>query len=124
MIFQTKYPGFCRHTAPKNIAQLKIKFGDRKIIGKCGYESVCNKSYGALRTFMQNNPFFWYTLTVHLHRDNFRVSIGLILVFETFQHESIDLNETKSGAFYSCIYCEAREDKLRASADKCKLICR
>jgi hypothetical protein len=35
---------------------LKIKFGDRKIIAKYGYERVCNKSHGALRTFMQNNP--------------------------------------------------------------------
>jgi hypothetical protein len=35
---------------------LKIKFGDRKIIGNYGYERVCNKSYGELRTFMQNNP--------------------------------------------------------------------
>jgi hypothetical protein len=36
---------------------LKIKFGDPKIIGKYGYERVCNKPpYGAFRTFMQNNP--------------------------------------------------------------------
>jgi hypothetical protein len=35
---------------------LKIKFGGRKIIGKYGYERVCNNFYGALRTFMQNNP--------------------------------------------------------------------
>ena len=45
-------------------------------------------------------------LRVRRNWDNFRVSIGLILVFETFQLKTLDLNETKSGAFYSCNYCE------------------
>lgn len=35
-----------------------IKFGGRKITGKYGYERVFSKSYGALRTFMQNNPTY------------------------------------------------------------------
>lgn len=44
-----------RHTAPKNTAQTKVTFWGYKIVGKYGWQSVCIKSYGALRTFMQNN---------------------------------------------------------------------
>jgi hypothetical protein len=45
-------------------------------------------------------------LREHRHWDNFCVSIGFILVFETLQHGSLDLNETKAGVFYNCKYCE------------------
>jgi hypothetical protein len=59
MIFQTKSSRFLSAYSPQKYRLIEIKFGDHKIIGKCGYEGVCNKSYGALRTFMQNNPFFY-----------------------------------------------------------------
>jgi hypothetical protein len=58
MIFQTKSSRFLSAYSPQKYRLIEVKFGDRKIIGKYCYERVCNKSYGALRTFMQNNPIW------------------------------------------------------------------